>query len=443
MSFDVVVLGAGLSGLSCARLLRRAGARVCVLEARDRVGGRTLSRAFETATLDLGGQWIGPGHDRLDALARELGVETFPTHDRGKRVLVVGDDRRTYRGTIPRIPPLGLAALGLTLGRIELLARRAPAKEPWASARAKAWDARSADELLPDFAGAHGRAAFDAAVRTIFGADARELSQLYAAWYARHGGGFFNLVEVAGGAQERRFVQGAQSLSIGIAKELGDAVRLSSPVTRLVHSNDGVEARANGEVVRAACAVVAVPRPIANKIEFSPALPPEVARLHEDMKMGATTKVLALYDRAFWRDAGLSGEAVFAEGPLSVVFDNVSHDGRVAGLVGFIVGDNAHTWRARDTSERRAAVLASLARAFGDAARSPATYVEQDWASEPWSGGCPVGIFPPGAFANGAALRAPCGRIHWAGTESATKYAGYLEGAIEAGERAAHEILGG
>jgi len=100
---DVVIVGAGLAGLSAARALADAGARVVVLEARDRVGGRTLGRDIGGRVLDLGGQWIGPGQDRLEKLARELGVQTFPTYHKGKKILYRNGKLSHYSGTIPSL----------------------------------------------------------------------------------------------------------------------------------------------------------------------------------------------------------------------------------------------------------------------------------------------------------------------------------------------------
>jgi monoamine oxidase len=440
---DAIVVGAGLSGLVCAHRLRASGASVRVMEARDRVGGRTLSAPHGAATFDHGGQWIGPTQARAIALARELGVETFPTYDEGRHALVVGGRRSTYRGIIPRISPLGLAGLGIAIARLETHARRILPASPWSARGAAALDARSAESIAGTLRHPAARAAFDAAVRTVFGADAGSLSLLYMAWYARAGGGFFDLVGVRGGAQERRFVRGAQSLSIELLDRVGrDAVTLGSPVVRVAQSASRVEVTTRRETLSAKLAVVAVPPPLLANVAFEPALPPSRTRIIEGSEMGRTIKVLVLYERAFWRDAGLSGQAVFGGSPLSVVFDNGSKDGAQPALVGFVVGELARAWSGRRAEERRAAVLASLAQAFGDEALRPTEYVEHDWTTEEFSRGCPVALLRPGILsAHGAALREPAGRVHWAGTETASSFPGYLEGAIEAGERAAREVL--
>jgi monoamine oxidase len=181
---------------------------------------------------------------------------------------------------------------------------------------------------------------------------------------------------------------------------------------------------------------------LASRLEYSPSLPASRDQLWQRYPMGSTVKCLALYPRPFWRDQGLSGEAVCTSGPVSVIFDNTSHDGRQASLLAFVVGDPARSWSTRPEIERREAVLAVMARCFGPAAAAPTHYVEQDWSSEPYSRGCPVGVLAPGALSVGAApLREPNGRVHWAGTETATEWNGYMEGALQSGERASAEVV--
>ena len=193
--------------------------------------------------------------------------------------------------------------------------------------------------------------------------------------------------------------------------------------------------------VRANQVIVAIPPVLANRIDFKPNLPVSRDALAARMPMGSAAKCIAVYDRPFWREEGFSGEAVTNEGPLSVVFDNGSYDGTVNSLLGFVMGDEARLFSSRPPAERRAAVLDSLAKMFGEKARMPVEYVEFDWSAEEWSRGCPVANMTPGAMLScGDALRAPIGRIHWAGTETATEWTGYMEGALQSGERAAREV---
>lgn len=442
---DVVVVGAGLAGLNAARLLRTRGLSVIVLEARDRVGGRTWSAPMGRAILDRGGQWVGPQQHRLLALVRELGIETFPTYDTGAKLMDLRGELRSYDGTIPSLGALSLLDLHLGLRKLDALTDRVtrPALDTPDALRL---DATSVETWMQ--ANIHteaARAVTAAALRVVFGAEPAEISLLYALDYARAGGGLMKLVEVRGGAQERRFVQGAQSVAVAMAASFEDALVLNAPVRRIDQSTPGAPLQVGSDAgtFTADHVVVALPPALAGGIEYRPALPPPREQLHQRMPMGATVKVHLLYDRPFWRERGLSGEAVFDRGPVSVVFDNTSHDGAQAALLAFIVGDPARTWSLRPEGARRDTMVRLMARLFGSDAAHPTDYIEIDWSTEPFSRGCPVGVFAAGAMRVASpAMQAPTGRIHWAGTETATEWTGYMEGALQSGERAAGEITG-
>jgi monoamine oxidase len=442
-TLDVIVVGAGLSGLCAARALDAAGARVAVLEARPRVGGRTLSRGIGAGRFDLGGQWMGPTQDRLAALARELDVATFPTHHQGEKILDLDGRISTYAGHIPSLPPHALADLQKGLWALAAAARAVPLDAPERTRGARRLDAISVETLKRRVLWTRSvRALFDVAVQVVFGAEPAEISLLHFLFYMRAGGGLMNLVEIEHGAQRTRFVPGAQELSLRLAERLGERVVLEAPVTSIDDGQASVRVDSARGAFRARRAILALAPPLIDGIALSPALPPARARLTHTMPMGATTKVIATYARAFWRERGLSGEVVAREGPIAVCFDNTSHDGAQPALVGFIVGERARVHARLPEAERRRLVLEALGRWFGDEARTPLELVEQCWADEPWSGGCPVSVATPGLYARlGAALREPIGRLHFAGTETARVWNGYLEGAIEAGERAAVEAL--
>jgi monoamine oxidase len=440
---EVIVLGAGVAGLSCADQLAREGLDVVVLEARDRVGGRTHSAPIGRGMFDLGGQWLGPGQERAYSLARRLGVHVFPTFSQGKKVLDRGGRITTYRGTIPSMSPRRLLDLHRALRRVERLAKQVPTSHPAAAARALEWDhmtveAWKRENLVTDDA----RGAVDAAIRMIFGAEAGELSMLHFLFYAHAAGGLMRLVSIKDGAQRDRFVTGAQSLALGLADELGDRIQLSSPVFRLRQDADGVTAETPRGAVRGRLAVVAAPPAVAGRIVYEPALPAARDQLLQRVPMGATVKHIVTYDRPFWRDRGFSGEAVSTTGPVSAVFDNCSHDNAQPALLAFVVGDAARRWSLRSEHDRRRALLGTLTRYFGEEADSPAEIITRDWCAEPWTRGCPVGVVGPGALTSaGAVLRQPVGRLHFAGTETATVWNGYIEGALQSAERAAREVV--
>jgi monoamine oxidase len=440
---DVVVVGAGLSGLRAAERLARAGRSVCVLEARDRVGGRLLSEPMGRATFDRGGQWIGRGQHRAAALATELGLETFPTYHRGRKVLWRKGRARSYEGTIPSLDPLSLLELSWTLSRVDRLRHYVSLRRPDEGLDAASFDAQTvASWQDANIRSSAVRGVMNAAIRVVFGVEPTELSLLTFLFYTQSGGGLMPLVEIEGGSQERRFVGGAQALALGLAARLGEAVRTSSPVRAIDVRADEVEVRYDGGAIRARRAIVAAPPSLVRRIVFTPELPLPRRRTLDRSPTGATTKHILLYERAFWRDEGLSGEVVCDEGPFSVVFDNTSADGAQPSLLAFSVGQAARELGELPEAERHRRVREQLARCLGERAARPVLHVEHDWAREPWTRGCPVGLAMTGTLSErGDGLREPFGRVHWAGTETAFEHHGFMEGALEAAERAVREVL--
>lgn len=440
---DVVVVGAGLAGLTAARAIVAAGRSVVVLEARDRVGGRVLTRRVGGLALDVGAQWIGPTQRRMLRLVQELGLSTFPTPSQGKKVMAIGDRVRTHEGTIPSLPFLDLLRLQRLLGRIDRQGKRLDPLRPWEHPDARGWDGLSVQTWRSQEVGSRRVGdLMDLVVRTVFGAESGELSVLSFLAYVRAAGGIMPLIETEGGAQQDRFVDGAQQVAVKLAAQLGSRVVLSTPVRAIEQDGRGVRVEANGRSWSATRAIVAVPPALAGRIEYRPALPADRDQLTQRWPMGATVKCFALYEAPFWREAGLCGQVASTSGPVSVVFDNSAPGGKPAALLGFVVGREARIWSLRPEAERRDAALACFARWFGPRALRPVEYLEQDWSTEPWTRGCPVGVASPLTLVGfGSALRRPAGRIHWAGTETATEWTGYMEGAVESGERAAREVL--
>jgi monoamine oxidase len=417
---DVAIVGAGLAGL----------------------GGRTLTRTLGRDDVDLGAQWIGPTQDHVAALVREFGLATFPQYTRGRKVLAIGGRVSTYRGTIPSLPLLSLADLQLAITRLERLARRVPLDRPALARRAGDWDALTvADWQRGALRSADARTVLDGAVRAIFAAEPAELSFLFFLFYLRSGGGLMRLAEVKNGAQQDRIAGGTQQLALRLAEQPGVRVQLAAPVHAIAQDEAGVTVRTDAGEVRARYAIVAAPPALAGTIDYTPALPADRADLHGRMPMGSAIKCVLAYRRPFWRDAGFSGEILSDTGAIRLAFDDSPHDASQGALVVFLLGDSARTWSERTPAERARAICGELARYLGPQAAHPIAYADQDWTREAWSRGCYTGIMAPGVMtAVGHALREPAGRIHWAGTETAQRWAGYMDGAIESGERAAAEV---
>jgi monoamine oxidase len=443
---DVVVVGAGLAGLTAARELSAAGASVVVLEARDRVGGRTLNEPVGDApdqVVEVGGQWIGPTQTRLAALAKAVGVETYPTYHRGEHLLELDGKVRRYTGEVPKLAPHVYADIAQAQAKIERLARRVPLEAPWDTPNAERLDSQTLwSWMRRNVYTRAGRAMFEMAVEAVWAAEPADISLLHFLFYTRSGDNLEMLVGTEGGAQDSRFVGGSQLVSIRVAEELGDAVRLSAPVRRIEWSEDTVTAHADGVAVRARRAIVAIPPPIAARIAYDPPMPGLRDQATQRMIQGSVIKCMAVYDEPFWRADGLSGQAIAATGPVKVVYDNSPPGGSPGVLLGFFEGGAAREYLARGERDGRDALVAGFTALFGPRAARPERYIERGWADEEWTRGCYGCYMPTGGWTTfGRAIREPIGPLHWAGAEVAGIWNGYMDGAVRSGEAAARAAL--
>ncbi|MFZ0090994.1 MAG: flavin monoamine oxidase family protein [Solirubrobacteraceae bacterium] len=444
---DAVVVGAGFAGLSAARALVRARRSVLVLEARDRVGGRVLNHPIGGGrVIEAGGQYVGPTQDRLMALARAYRVGTYPTYNTGGLVTIFGDKREV--GGFPQ-------ALGREYHRLaallDVMSREVPVDAPWRAPRAREWDSQTVRTWLEANTESRDAMALFANYSVLWGAEPSDVSLLFALFYiaaagnARTPGRLERLLSTGSGAQQLRFVGGSQLIAQRVARALGRRVILEAPVRAIQRAGGGVRVVADGHTVRARRVIVAVPPPLAGAIDYSPELPALRAQLLQRQPMGSLIKAEAIYDRPFWRRAGLSGQALIDTGPVSSTFDNTPPGGRPGVLFGFIGAHQARIWSPRSATARRTAILGNFAAILDDdRALRPRDYFELDWDRQQWSRGAPVAFVAPGVLLDyGRAIRAPVGLIHWAGTETATFWNGYIDGAVRSGERAAAEVLRG
>ncbi|QXQ16040.1 flavin monoamine oxidase family protein [Skermania piniformis] len=452
---DVVIVGAGLSGLSAARALRDAGRTVTVLEARDRVGGRTMGGQLAGAPIELGGTWLGAGHTQMYALVDRLGLETFPTwNDAGRLLLDLGGRRvplASHKGATPKLNPIALADLAQGLARFGRLARSVDPAQPWAHPEAEYLDGQTYESWVRrNLKTRIGRSYFRVLAEAVYSADGADMSLLHTLFYTASNGDLETLISVDEGAQRDRVVGG----SILIAERLAEGldVRLDSPVARIAQDDAGVvvTTRAGAEF-GAARVIVTVPPTLAGRIDYQPILPAWRDQLTQRVPAGTVVKCFAAYPEPFWRAAGWNGQAISDRGPVKVTFD-VSPPGLgtpdagsaadVGILLGFVEGGAARRWQRWPETERRRAVLDCFTRYFGPQAARPTDYLEQDWSAEEFTRGCYGAHFAPGVWTGyGDVLRAPIGRLYWAGAEYAVQWNGYMEGAVRSGRRTADEIL--
>lgn len=442
VSVDIAVVGAGLAGLAAAEALTAAGMSVVVIEADDRVGGRTLNYDLgDGKVVEVGGQWVGPTQQHLIDLANRLHVATYPTFTTGRSIAMLNGSRCVYRH-VPRLSPFGLVESGLTLARLSRLARRIDVECPWS-------DRSGLDELtMASWIRRHvrtrvARTMLQLLIENVFACDPADISVLHVLTCVHSAKGLGPMIRTRGGAEDARFVGGSQLLSQRLAERLGPGtVILSSPVRTIAQSSDRVELTADELAVTARHAIITVPPALAGRIAYDPPLPSGRDQLTQRTPMGSIIKCLAIYDEPFWRREGYSGQAVADRLAVHATFDNSPPDGSPGILLGFLAAGNARLLGRSELPERRQEVLRSLAALFGPRAEYPSHYVEMDWSAQQWTRGCYGAHFAPGVWSGyGQALRAPVGRLHWAGSESATTWIGYMDGAVQSGLRAANEVL--
>ncbi|GAB3254990.1 flavin monoamine oxidase family protein [Arthrobacter pigmenti] len=440
---DVVIIGAGASGLTAAHELRKAGHSVAVLEARDRVGGRLWTDNIDGAMLELGGQWVSPDQDALIGMLDELGLETYSRYRDGDSIYVDEAGEKTrFTGDIFPVAAETAGIMESLISRLDALAAAVGAEEPW-----KHPDAAELDRI--SFSGwleqqTDDRIARDNIAMFVAGAmltkPAHAFSLLQAVLMAASAGSFSNLVD-ADFILDKRVVGGLQQVPLQLAERLGDDVHLSTPVRTLRWDDDGVTAAADGVTVRAKHAVMAVPPNLISRVNFDPPLPRLQQQMHQHLSLGLVIKVHAVYARPFWREDGLSGTCFSPYQVVQEAYDNTNYGDSRGTLVGFVSDEDADGVFALSPEARKRKILESLASYFGDQALAPEVYYESDWGTEEWTRGAYAASFDLGGLSRyGDSLRDPVGRIHFSCSDIAGAGFQHVDGAIRMGRRTAQAI---
>lgn len=463
-NYDVIIVGAGIAGLTAAYELKKRSpnAKLLVLEAKNRVGGRTSTINMKTANgmdqWDIGGQWVGRTQRHLLDLLKELNIEIYPQYTTGKKLARIGSDKiRYYTGSLP-IKDL----LTFQYGILEMLdfARFMHIMESMSKEldpilffnhpKAKQWDSVTVEHFARSITWTRTvRDAIDAMCFVAMGIHSNRISLLYLLVYGRRAGSVTDFLEATGnGAQGFRIKGGSQQICDILREAVGDgSVLLEHPVEKVIYGQSMAEViTKNNKQFRAKKIIMAIPSQQAGHICFNPPLPESKRQLLASFPMANLIKFVVTYSDTFWRRNGFSGEIV-ARGdsvddnpltrPILCTFDATTSHGSPA-ILGFL----SLAWCNKSETERRDAVIVDLARYLGQDACQYVDYVDKNWSEEPYTGGCPVGIIPPGMMHHyETSCSSIIGAIHWAGTETASEWCGYMSGAVQSGLRAAHEVL--
>lgn len=445
---DVVIIGAGVTGLTAARDLKAAGLTIAVVEARDRVGGRTWTDTVDGAMLEIGGQWISPDQDALKGMLKELGLETFSRYREGKSVYVSPEGLRTeYEGEMFPVPEQTEREIRRLIDILDGLAADVGASEPWAHPRARELDTVSLHHWMRQHSSDE-----EACVNIghflaggMLTKPAHSFSALQAVLMAASAGSFSNLVD-ENLLLDQRVVGGMQRLSEAIAAELGDDVVLGSPVRSLQwdggQDGTGVTAVSEKILVRAKYAIMAVPPNLYSRVSFDPPLPRRQHQMHQHQSLGLVIKVHAVYESPFWREEGLSGTCFSPDLMVQEIYDNTNHEDPRGTLVAFVPDEKADAMFALDADERRRVILGDFAKSLGPRALEPVVYYESDWASEEWTRGAYAASYDLGGLHRyGADQLTPVGPIYWASSDLAAEGYQHVDGAVRTGRDTAAKIL--
>ncbi|MEH6796322.1 MAG: NAD(P)/FAD-dependent oxidoreductase [Rhodococcus sp. (in: high G+C Gram-positive bacteria)] len=442
---DVAIVGAGPSGLAAATELRKAGLTVAVLEARDRVGGRTWTNTIDGASLEIGGQWVSPDQESLIALIDELGLETFDRYREGQSVYISAAGERTrYSGDSFPVDETTEKEMDRLVALLDDLAAQVGPEEPWAHPLARELDTISFEQWLireSDDPEARGNIGMFIAGGMLT-KPAHAFSALQAVLMAASAGSFSHLVD-ENFILDKRVVGGMQQVSIRMAAALGEDVFLDAPVRTVRWNPDGATVFADGDIeVQAKRVVLAVPPNLYSRISYDPPLPRRQHQMHQHQSLGLVIKVHAVYDTPFWREDGLSGTGFGASEIVQEVYDNTNHQDSRGTLVGFVSDAKADAMFELDEQDRRTKILESIAHYLGPKATEPVVYYESDWGSEEWTRGAYAASFDLGGLHRyGKDSRTPVGPIHFSCSDIAAEGYQHVDGAVRMGHRTAADIV--
>lgn len=426
---DVIVVGAGLSGLSAARELAKASLDVRVLEARDRPGGRTWVTEADGVTVDLGGEWVDEAHTEIRALIAELGIETYPYERRKENA------RWFIGGEVSKAMPFSEPDAEVYKRFENTLVEIAMGSDPDDYWREAPSDDVSVERWLRE-AGMSERGihVVETLISTCGSTVPPDLMSMYsyAIKLSTRGG--------PGKGNEYRVRGGAGSVARALARELEGHIEYSSPVTGLRQSDDGVEVRWMTEdgprSERARRVVMAIPFTCYPTIRFEPAPPPMFERMISNSTYGVVRKMAFIFEDQL--DSTSFTVTDTPLGYLSAAQDAGSGEGS-RGIVSFAAGRPLLAELGFTTDERKRRAIELLRTLYY--VPEPTQVLEHVWAHDYWTRGSYMIVAPGELQSFGEAMGGSFGNVHLAGAESISAAPSFMNSAVKGGQRAARDIV--
>nr|WP_295923001.1 FAD-dependent oxidoreductase [uncultured Dyadobacter sp.] len=444
---EVAIIGAGYSGVAAGKILQQYGRDFVIMEAQGQAGGRVKTHEIaEWLHVEFGAQWIGEMHTEIRKWIEEVNFHTYPTFDSGYHIFQYEGKKSFYKSEDDG-PDLTLAdklKMLVSSALVDGLAKFIDPNNPAHSPFAKLLDSHSLASFLERLPLAKEKKFLvKQGIETSSAHDSKDISLLHALFEIRASGSLKQIIKVKGGAQELMITEGAQKLLKAISDKFTAKICFNERVYSVSQDTDGVTVRTGNFEVRAKKLIVAISPAVCGKIDFGGSISDKRKELFNKLPMGQPVKCFAIYERPFWRELGFSGQIIGKGSP----FFSVSYDcspGTGKGVLLFFVKERfIGEFTEKHPDEKKRLLMEELAKHFGAEAFTMQACEDLAWnpVTQPLTGGGYAACFPPRAWTRfGSILRRPCGHIHWAGTETATEWFAYMEGAIRAGYRAADEV---
>ncbi|MFN7250229.1 MAG: flavin monoamine oxidase family protein [Anaerobacillus sp.] len=429
---DVVIIGAGLAGLSAALELKKQNISFTVLESKECVGGRVLSfKTEENVTIDMGAQWIDRHHHHIQELLSQFELEVVPTYKKGKSVFFIDGKR-----TVGKLPPLSIAGFVDVFQftrKLNKLSSKIIADSPWNSLDAKEYDKLTMAQFLKEnMYTVSGYHYYKYLLEEMLCTYLHEVSTLDVLWCVKTAGTVQNFRN----AEALWLKEGVGVLVEKMAEQIAERIQFKSPVTVVTYDKNYAIVESAEKCWKAQRVIITIPPNLQREIQFKPPLPSLRAQLLEHCEMPSVTKIVLVYSKPFWRELGLSGMVKSDIGPINEAVDSSPRDGKRGVLTVLVTGESA-----RGLKKPSEEVPLALVPFFGEQAANPLQIFVENWSEQPWTRGGYGVHFGPGVITNyEKVLLEPIACLHFAGTETATKWRLFMEGAVHSGEQAAIEV---